>query len=124
MKTYGFTIALRSKDAARRYEAMHRSVWPEVHDALDQIGVRSVQIFVIDDLTLFMHMETEDDFEPESSFGQAMGLHRRVQTWDDIMHKELLQRHPNNAGPTEWADMRKLYHYDIRGIDISTGVDE
>lgn len=122
MKTYGFKINLRDDDARRRYVRYHKSVWPEVHDALDQIGVRSVQIFMLG-LTLFMHMETEDEFSPYESFSRAMKLHPRVQQWDDIMHLELLVRDPANRGQTEWADMRKIYHYDARGIDIATGAD-
>lgn len=122
MKTFGFKINLRNEAARDRYVRFHKSVWPEVHDALDQIGVRSVQIF-LNGLTLFMHMEAEDSFSPYESFKQAMTLHRRVQQWDDIMHLELLSRDPANDGQTEWAQMAKLYHYDTRDVEISTGRD-
>ncbi|KNC66654.1 hypothetical protein AC626_15655 [Pseudoalteromonas rubra] len=122
MKTYGFTIKLRNEAAKERYFQYHKSVWPEVHDALDDIGVRSVQIFFMDELTLFMHMETENDFVPYDSFAAAMGLHPRVQGWDDIMHMELLERWPENDSKTEWAVMNKIYHYDTRDVEIE-GVD-
>lgn len=116
MKTYGFTIKLRDQEAKKRYFKYHKSVWPEVHDALDAIGVKSVQIFFMEELTLFMHMETDDKFIPYDSFAHAMGLHGRVQAWDDIMHKELLEKWPENSSNTEWAVMNKIYHYDTRDV--------
>lgn len=124
MKTFGFTISLKDEDAKEKYVNFHKSVWPEVHDALDVIGVRSVQIFLEPGLKLFMHMETEDDFSPYESFAHAMTTHPRVQQWDDIMHGQLLSKLKENTGKTEWADMRKLYHYDRRKVEISQEYDQ
>jgi len=118
MQTFGFKIKIRNSEARERYVNYHRSVWPEVHDALDVIGVHSVQIFLLEDDTLFMHMETSDEFSPFRSFSNAMTQHPLVQQWDDIMHKELLVRDPHNSGPTEWADMEKLYHWEDRPVEI------
>jgi len=124
LKSYGFTIKIRGKKEAEKYILLHKSVWPEVHDALDEIGVLSVQIFIIDDIRLFMHMETIDDFSPYESFKKAMLLHKNVQLWDDIMHGTLLKRDEKNSGSTEWANMEFLYCYENRKFKKFTSIDE
>lgn len=121
MKNHAFTIRLRDQAAADRYIALHRQVWPEVvgpGGALDTIGVRKLQIFHIDPLTLFMYIEAEDHFEPVRDFRRANGLHPRVQEWDAMMHDgdgSLLVRHPGNDGPINWAPMRRIHHVDFTG---------
>jgi L-rhamnose mutarotase len=119
MKNHAFTIRLRDEAAAEKYIALHREVWPEIvgpGGALDTIGVRKLQIFFIDPLTLFMYVEAEDHFEPERDFLRANDLHPRVKEWDDMMHDgdgSLLVRHPGNDGRLNWAPMRRIHHVDF-----------
>lgn len=118
MKNHAFTIRLKDEAAAEKYIALHREVWPEIvgpGGALDTIGVRKLQIFYIDPLTLFMYVEAEDHFEPVRDFLRANHLHPRVQEWDDMMHTDggLLERHPGNDGELNWAPMRRIHHVDF-----------
>lgn len=118
MKNHAFTIRLKDDAAAEKYIGLHREVWPEIvgqGGALDTIGVRKLQIFFIEPLTLFMYVEAEDDFEPERDFLRANLLHPRVQEWDDMMHAEggLLVRHPGNDAKLNWAEMRRIHHVDF-----------
>ncbi|TDC83979.1 L-rhamnose mutarotase [Micromonospora sp. KC606] len=120
MKNHAFTIRLRDDKAAQQYKEMHRKVWPEIvgpGGALDTIGVRKLQIFFIEPLTLFMYIEADDDFDPNRDFPRANTLDPRVQEWDDLMHSgdnSLLVRidHP---GPTQWAPMKRIHHVDHTG---------
>jgi L-rhamnose mutarotase len=120
MKNHAFTIALRDEAAARKYIELHREVWPEVvgpGGALDQIGVRKLQIFFFDPLTLFMYIEADDDFDPVVHFPLANTLHPRVQEWDDMMHDGdgSLLRRLDHPGPTQWAPMERIHHVDFTG---------
>jgi L-rhamnose mutarotase len=119
VKNHAFTIRLRDEAAAEKYIALHKEVWPEIvgpGGALDTIGVRKLQIFHIDPLTLFMYVEAEDHFEPVRDFLRANDLHPKVQEWDDMMHDgegSLLVRHPGNDGRLNWAAMRRIHHVDF-----------
>ncbi|MEU7178363.1 L-rhamnose mutarotase [Streptomyces celluloflavus] len=119
MKNHAFTIRLRDQAAADKYIALHREVWPEIvgpGGALDTIGVRKLQIFFIEPLTLFMYVEAEDHFEPVRDFLRANDLDPRVQEWDDMMHDgggSLLVRHPGNDGRLNWAPMQRVHHVDF-----------
>ena len=119
MRNHAFTIRLRDDAAAEKYIALHRDVWPEIvgpGGALETIGVRKLQIFFIEPLTLFMYVEAEDHFDPERDFVRANGLHPRVKEWDDMMHDNgLLVRHPGNDGVLNWAPMRRIHHVDFTG---------
>lgn len=120
MRCYGFTIRLRDEEAAKRYRELHREVWPEIvgpGGALETIGVHKLQIFFFEPLTLFMYIEADDEFEPVREFARANMLHPRVKEWDDMMHEgpqSLLVRldHP---GPTQWAPMERVHHFDRTG---------
>jgi L-rhamnose mutarotase len=118
VKNHAFTIRLRDADAAKKYIRMHREVWPEIvgpGGALDTIGVRKLQIFYIEPLTLFMYVEAEDHFEPVHDFLRANDLHPRVQEWDDLMHTDggILVRHEGNDGKLNWAAMERIHHVDF-----------
>lgn len=118
MKNHAFTIRLKNDAAAEKYIAMHRDAFPEIvgpGGALETIGVRKLQIFFIDPLTLFMYVEAEDHFDPVRDFLRANDLDPAVQEWDDMMHADggLLVRHPGNDGKLNWAEMQRVHHVDF-----------
>ncbi|CAL9324542.1 L-rhamnose mutarotase [Streptomyces sp. SudanB66_2053] len=118
MKNHAFTIRLRDAAAAEKYIGLHRDVIPEIvgpGGALETIGVRKLQIFYIEPLTLFMYVEAEDHFDPTRDFLRANDLHPAVQAWDDMMHADggLLVRHPGNEAKLNWAEMRRIHHVDF-----------
>lgn len=118
MRNHAFTIRLRDEEAAKKYIEMHADVWPEIvgpGGALDTIGVRKLQIFHIEPLTLFMYVEAEDHFEPERDFLRANDLHPRVREWDDLMHLDggMLVRHENHTNKLNWAEMTRIHHVDF-----------
>jgi L-rhamnose mutarotase len=118
MKSWGLTVNIRHDAAVEQYIEMHKSVWPEIigpGGALEGLGIKTMQIFYCKPYTLFMYMETDDDFTPANEFKRAnIEFDPRVKEWDDIMHGQLLQRTPGNAGPTEWFPLTKIFQYDER----------
>ena len=114
MKSYGFKIHFASEDLVEEYARLHESVWPEVKDAFRSIGLRTMQLFHMPPLELFMYIEATEDFVPERDFREYVSLHPKVAEWDSTFCSRFLERIPSNRGVTDWAPMRKIYAYDRR----------
>jgi len=113
MKSYAFSILFRSPEAVSLYRDLHNSVWPELKSALRHVGVRSMQIFHMPPLELFMYIEATDAFEADRDFKDYVLFSEKAREWDETCGA-LVQRLPAHAGITEWAPMKKLYAYDRR----------
>ena len=113
MKSHGFTINFKSGDAVHTYVELHKNVWPEVKHAFEKIGIKTMQLFYMEPLKLFMYIEAEDKLVVERDFKSYVELHPKVKEWDEICGN-LLSRIPENDGITDWAEMEKIYSYDRR----------
>ena len=64
MKAFGAALDLQNDPAIiEDYKEWHRNVWPEVKEALGEVGITAMRIFIIGN-HMFMYMEAKDDFEP------------------------------------------------------------
>jgi L-rhamnose mutarotase len=113
MKSHGFMIDFKDEAAVLIYTDLHKDVWPEVKDAFASIGLRTMQLFHMPPLQLFMYVEAEERFVVNRDFKTYVDLHPRVREWDELCGN-LLTRIPSNRGITDWAEMDKLYSYDRR----------
>lgn len=59
MQRVGFVLKVKS-ELLDKYKARHKSVWPEMLDALRQTGWRNYSLFLRADGLLFGYLETED----------------------------------------------------------------
>lgn len=99
MRTFAQAIDLVDDAAAiAEYERLHRSVWPEVTDALRQIGILSMRIYRCG-TRLFMVIETDDGFEPARDYA-AYAEQPRAREWDALMRR--YQRQVPGASPERW----------------------
>lgn len=118
MNSFAFTINFKDQAAVDKYEQLHKEVWPELKDALDEIGVKSMQLFFMPPLKLYMYIEAEESFVPNRDFKEYVNIGAKVKEWDE-MCGGLLCRHEANDGITEWFRIDKLYAYDRRDHRVS-----
>ena len=89
------------------YVRYHKDVWPEVKEALKEVGVHQMKIW-LSGRRLFMLIEVDDDFEPEVNFERYYGLHPKVKEWEAIMimYQEPL---PEAKEGQVWVDMEQVF---------------
>lgn len=61
MQRVGFLLKVR-QDKIDEYKQHHRSVWPEMLDALRRAGWRNYSLFMRPDGTLFGYFEADESF--------------------------------------------------------------
>lgn len=59
MKRVGFLLKVKP-DRLEEYKERHRSVWPDMQDALRETGWSNYSLFLRDDGLLFGYVEVED----------------------------------------------------------------
>ena len=62
MNRVGFLLKVR-QNKVEEYKAKHKSVWPEMLDALRQTGWHNYSLFLRDDGLLFGYFETPENFQ-------------------------------------------------------------
>jgi L-rhamnose mutarotase len=109
MKTFGLTLDLKDDpEVIEEYKRYHRDVWPEVEEALKTIGVEAMEIYLLG-RRMFMHLETADDFVPETDFPKHLQLHPQCQEWDDLM-RTFQEKAPGGKPDEWWAMMERVYN--------------
>ena len=81
-----------------KYEEYHRNVWPEVIDALKEIGIERMEIFRSGN-HLFMYCTVPDEFDPRRDF-QGYAESKRAEEWNDLM--STFQQKVPEATETDW----------------------
>ena len=77
MERVCFLLRVRP-DRLEEYKERHRSVWPEMRDALTATGWRRYSLFLGEDGLLVGYVET-DDFERAQAAMEATGVNARWQ---------------------------------------------
>ena len=110
MKAFGAALDLKNDPAViEEYKEWHRKVWPEVKEALGEVGITAMRIFVIGN-HVFMYMEAKDDFEPGRDLQEYRRFPRAME-WDELMRP--LQQKVPEAGPDDWwAPMELAFDLD------------
>lgn len=108
MKKFAYTINLKD-DAAliQKYKEHHQKVWPEVIKSLKEVGILSMNIYLIG-RKMFMVMEVVDDFKAEIDFPRYLTLNPKCQVWEDLMGN--FQEVAEEAKEGEkWALMEEVF---------------
>lgn len=99
MKTFGLTLQLKNDpELIARYKEHHRHVWPEVSARIREAGIHTMRIYLIG-RRLFMYIETEDSFDPATSFAWIDEA-PKSREWDTLMRT--MQELAPEARPGEW----------------------
>lgn len=87
-----FVLHIRP-DRVDDYVAAHREVWPEMRQAISDVGIRNYSIF-LDGTRAFGYFEADD---PEASL-ESLGLTAINARWQDAM-SDLLKARVDDGGP-------------------------
>ncbi|MBT28632.1 MAG: hypothetical protein CMO01_03145 [Thalassobius sp.] len=111
MKVFAQTVNLKDDpEVIAKYKKYHSEIWPEVSEALKQVGILEMKIFLLG-RRLFMYATATDEFVPERDFPKYLELHPRCQEWEDQMGE--YQEPVEEAGPGEkWAMMEQVFDLD------------
>ena len=107
MKRYAMTVMLKDDpEIIRRYEEYHANAWPETNAGLLRVGIKRMYIYRFL-RTLFMFMETNDDFDMERDMPRYMD-HPRAREWDELM-ATFQETVPGAPADTKWVLMDEVY---------------
>ncbi len=111
MKRFAQTVMLKDDpEIIRRYEEYHAHPWPEVAEGTKRCGVRRTFIYRFG-RTLFMFMETVDDFDMERDMPKYME-DPRAKEWDELM-RTFQEPVPGAPAGSTWVQMREIYTQDL-----------
>jgi L-rhamnose mutarotase len=107
MKRYAQTVMLKDDpEIIRRYEAYHANPYPETNAGLLRVGIRRMYIYRYL-RTLFMFMETNDDFDMARDMPRYMD-DPRAREWDALM-TTFQETVPGAPMGTTWVQMQEVY---------------
>ena len=108
MKSYAKTILLKNDPAKiAEYRRHHDLIWPEVVASFRQVGVLDMRIWLIGH-RLFMVMDTDDDFDPDTDLQKYLQLDPKNDQWENLM--AAYQEPVPEARPGEhWADLELVF---------------
>ena len=107
MKRYAETVMLKDDpEIIRKYEAYHANPFPETNEGLLRVGIQRMYIYRYL-RTLFMFMETRDDFDMAVDMPKYME-HPRAREWDELM-TTFQETVPGAPAGTTWVEMKEVY---------------
>lgn len=108
MKTLAYTVNLKdNKDIIKQYIDHHAKVWPEVSQALKDVGILDMKIYILG-RRLFMYCVVTDKFDPAVDFPRYLTLSPKCQEWEDLM--TTFQEPVKDASEGEkWAQMEQIF---------------
>jgi L-rhamnose mutarotase len=108
MKDFAMSVNLKDdEEVIAKYKAYHAHPFPEVIDAFKKVGVLDMKIYLLG-RRLFMFVQTEDHFNPETDFSKYLSLHPRCQEWEDLM-STFQEKLPEAKPHEKWAMMEKVF---------------
>jgi L-rhamnose mutarotase len=108
LKYFGFTINVKDDpQAIEQYKAYHRAVWPEVLEHARNAGILKTRIFLLG-RSLFLYIETTDEFDLSNTLVPQTEDHPRRQEWDALM-RGLMEKVPEAQAEEWWAQMELVH---------------
>ena len=107
MKRYCRTLTLRDDpQLIAQYVEYHAHVWPEIVAGIKEVGILDMQIYIHEN-TLFMIVDTVDDFDWEKDNARLATLPRQAE-WEAYMSK--FQNADTRASAAEkWQLMTRIF---------------
>ena len=90
MKRYCQTLQLKDDpQLIADYIEAHRHVWPEIQAGIKEVGILDMQIYALGN-SLFMIMDTTDEFDWERDNAHLAGLPRQAE-WLRMMIRQIFK---------------------------------
>lgn len=107
MKRFCYALDLKEHpELIGKYIEHHQNVWPEVLKSITDSGIRDMEIYNVAN-RLFMIMETEDDFDPETK-AEADRRNPKVLEWEALMDTYQKRLPFSNEGQ-KWVPMERIF---------------
>jgi len=112
MNRHVLTVDLRDDPAAiAAYREHHRRVWPEVVDSLRAVGIRRLDIHLLQ-RRLVMIVDLAAGLDVKRAFSAHLASSPHVVEWERLMRS--LQEPPPGAAPGEWWTMMEpVFQLDV-----------
>lgn len=107
MKRYCQTLKLREDpELIAQYVVEHAHVWPEIKAGIREVGILDMQIYIYGN-TLFMIVDTVDDFDWEKDNARLAKLPRQAE-WEAYMSK-YQQAEKTATSSEKWQLMERIF---------------
>ena len=98
MRKFGFGVS--------KYVEEHKHVWSEIKAGIREVGILDMQIYILDN-TLFMIVDTVDDFDWEKDNARLATLPRQAE-WEAYMSR-FQQANENATSAEKWQLMERIF---------------
>lgn len=107
MKRYCQTLQLKDDpQLIADYIEAHRHVWPEIQAGIKEVGILDMQIYALGN-SLFMIMDTTDEFDWERDNARLAGLPRQTE-WEAYV-AQFQGADPNAPSTDKWKLMERIF---------------
>ena len=107
MKRYCQTLQLKDDpQLIADYIEAHRHVWPEIQAGIKEVGILDMQIYALGN-SLFMIMDTTDEFDWERDSARLAGLPRQAE-WEAYV-AQFQGADPNAPSTDKWKLMERIF---------------
>lgn len=107
MKRYCQTLTLKDDPAlVEKYIEVHSHVWPEIIQGQHEVGILSMEIYALG-RTLFMIVDTRDDFDWERDMARLATLPRQAE-WEAYVSR-FQGCDPNATSAEKWQMTSKIF---------------
>jgi len=107
MKRVGFLLKVR-QEKLQEYKEHHKTVWPEMLDALRRTGWHNYSIFSREDGMLFGYFETPDNFQAALAGMSTEEINSRWQEFMAPYFENLGDQHPDES----MIELDEVFHLD------------
>jgi L-rhamnose mutarotase len=107
MKRVGFLLKVRL-EKLQEYKEHHKTVWPEMLDALRRTGWHNYSIFSREDGLLFGYFETPDSFKAALSGMSKEEINAKWQEFMTPYFENLGGQHPDES----MIELEEVFHLD------------
>ncbi len=107
-KRYCKTLSLRNDSSLiSSYLETHRNVWPEIEQGMREVGILSMEIYILNS-TLFMIMDTVADFDHDEAMEELAGKPLQAE-WEAYMSK-YQDASADATAAQKWQLMERIYN--------------
>jgi len=101
------TLSLKKDpDLISKYKEVHKNVWPEIKEGIRAIGITDMGIY-INGTTLFMIIDTVDDFDREEAFSRLATLPRQAE-WEEFV-SQFQETGPDATSGEKWKEAECVF---------------
>lgn len=88
------------------YCEVHRNIWPEIRAGIKEVGVSTMDIYLLGNL-LVMIIEASDDVDLDEAFSKLAGMPRQ-QEWEEFVAR-FQNCDPGSSSAAKWKPMTRIF---------------